>query len=537
MDTTTSTTRAGSELPPTSRWDLVVVGAGSAGAALAVRSAQRGSRVLLLEAGPDRRSADTPEAWRSPNPVVALLDPAAADGTMWAGLDATRTTAQRPAPYWRGRGTGGSSLVNGQIAIRPPLEDFADWAARGCTGWSPADVLPYFRRLEDDEAFGDEDHHGRGGPTPIHRTPPAEWGAVDTALSRSAQAAGFGWAPDVNAPGATGVSPYPINSRGGRRVSVNDAYLEPARDLPTLTVRGDALVDRVLFDGTRATGVRVVVDGRVVTASAGTVVLSAGVVHSPAILLRSGIGPADQLRALGLDVLCDLPVGRGMQDHPMATVSLPLAAGARVRSPHARHTNVCVRWTSGRDAPFNDLMFGSLNQDVLAMALTGSGASAGAYGVWLNKPWSRGDLVLTSTDPTVQPTVRLRMLSDERDLPRLRTGVRALVDLARRAETAAVLDAPLASRNAALLAALDDDDRLDDHLLATVGDAQHGTSTCRMGDPADPDSVVDPACRVLGTRGLRVVDASVFPSVTRANTNLTAIMTGELMADRLAAAR
>ena len=441
-----------------------------------------------------------------------------------------RTT---PGAYWRGRGTGGSSSINGQIAIRPPVEDFTDWAAAGCTSWSPADVLPYFARLEDDEVFGDEPHHGRGGPTPIHRNTQAEWGAVDTALSGAARAAGFGWAPDVNAPGATGVSPYPINCRNGRRVSVNDAYLEPVRSLPNLTVRGNALVDRVVFDGTRATGVRIVVDGSAVTEHADTVVLSAGVIHSPAILLRSGIGPAHQLTELGISVRADLPVGRGLQDHPTAILSLPLVADARVTSPDDRHTNVCVRWTSGADAPFNDLMFGSLNQNVLAMALADTGSSSGAYGVWLNKPYSRGELVLTSTDPETQPRVEERMLSDERDLPRLRAGVRALVELARRKETTAVLDRPLETENRALLAALDSDSRLDEHLVATVGDAQHATSTCRMGDADDHDSVVDPACRVLGVQGLRVVDASIFPSVTRANTNLATIMAAELMADRL----
>ena len=517
----------------TTGWDLIVVGAGSAGATLAARSAAQGKRVLLLEAGPDHRSAELPEAWRSPNPVVALLDPQTADGMLWPGLDASRTDDQQPVPYWRGRGTGGSSSINGQIAIRPPAEDFDDWAALGCVGWSAVDVLPYLARLEDDEVFGDEPYHGRGGPTPIHRTPQTAWGAVDTALSRSAQAAGFRWAPDVNAPGATGVSPYPISSRDGRRVTVNDAYLEPVRSLPNLTVCGNALVDRVVFDGTRAIGVRVVVDGRPVTEHADTVVLSAGVIHSPAILLRSGIGPADQLRGLGIEVLANLPVGRGLQDHPTAIVSLPLAAGARITSPHDRHTNVCVRWTSSPDAPVNDLMFGSLNQNVLAMALADTGASSGAYGVWLNRPYSRGELVLTSTDPTAQPRVEERMLSDDRDLPRLRAGVRALVELACRAETTAILDQPLETENAALLAAVDDDRRLDEHLFATVGDAQHATSTCRMGDLDNPHSVVGPDCRVLGVQGLRVVDASIFPSVTRANTNLATIMTAELMADRL----
>lgn len=514
-------------------WDVIVVGAGSAGAALAVRSAERGKRVLLLESGPDYRSAQMHEAWRSPNPAVALLDPTAAEGLVWTGLNSSRTERQQQAPYWRGRGVGGSSSVNGQIAIRPPMVDFEDWVALGGSGWAPDDVLPYFAKLEDDEDFGDEAYHGRGGPTPIYRAPRNRWGGVDTALADSALAAGFSWAPDVNAPSATGVSPYPINSRGGRRVSVNDAYLEGARELDTLSIRGDALVDRVVFDGDRATGVRFVADGAVVTEHADTVVLSAGVIHSPGILMRSGIGPAAHLRSLGVEVRQDLPVGRGMQDHPMALVSLPLTDESAVKTPNDRHTNVCVRWTSGTGAPANDLMFVSLNQNVLSMANASTGTASGAFGVWLNQNHSRGVLTLTSTDPADQPLVRQRMLSDERDLARLREGVRTLVDLARRPETAAITRDSLESANPDLFAALDDDGALDAHLMATVSDAQHGTSTCRMGSPDAADTVVDPACRVLGVDGLRVVDASIFPFVPRANTNLAAIMTGELMADRL----
>ncbi|KAA9159838.1 glucose-methanol-choline oxidoreductase [Amycolatopsis acidicola] len=503
-------------------WDLIVVGAGSSGAALATRSARLGKRVLLLEAGTDYRSAQMHEAWRSPNPIVALLDPTAVTGVVWEGVDSARTEKQRQAPYWRGKGPGGSSSINGQIAIRPPMADYEDWAI---PGWAPEDVLPYFAKLEDDEEFGDEPYHGRGGPTPIFRMPRENWGGVDKALASAALAAGYEWAPDVNAPDATGVSPYPINSRAGRRVSVNDAYLEPNRELSTLVIRGDALVDKVLFEGDRATGVSIVSGGAVTTEYADTVVLSAGVIHSPAILLRSGIGPAAELRVLGIDVRADLPVGRGMQDHGMALLSLPLTVAAAIKSPHDRHTNVCVRFSSG-EVP-GDLMFVSNNQNVLAMANADTGAGAGAYGVWLNHSHSRGELTLTSADPTAQPLVRERMLSDERDLARLRIGVRAMVELGRSAETAEFVDGSIERENEALFAVLDDDAKLDDYLLQTIVDAQHGTSTCRMGE------VVDPSCQVLGTEGLRVVDASIFPSVPRANTNLAAIMTGELMADRI----
>lgn len=513
-------------------WDIIVVGAGSAGAAFAVRSAQQGKRVLLLEAGRDYRSADMHEAWRSPNPAVPLMDPDATEGMVWTDLNATRTDAQPPAPYWRGKGVGGSSSINGQIAIRPPLDDFDEWANAGCDGWSAEEVLPYFSKLEDDAEFGGADYHGTTGPTPIFRTPRERWGAVDAALADSAQAAGHPWAPDVNAPQATGVSPYPINSRDSRRVSVNDAYLEGARELPNLTILGEAVVDRVLFEGTRAVGVSLISEDVAANRYADTIVLSAGVIHSPSILLRSGIGPRQQLESLGVDVLADLPVGQGLQDHAMATITLPLNASAGLSSPNDRHTNVCVRWSSDPEEGDNDLMFVSMNQSVISMATANTGAEFGAYGVWLNQTDSRGTVTLTSADPREQPVVAERMLSEVGDRARMRHGIRSLVGLLDQDATRSILGGSVHDCNAELFSVLDDDDALDAHLLATVADAQHGTSTCRMGSADDPTTVVDSDCRVHGFESLHVIDASIFPSVPRANTNLASIMVGELMADR-----
>lgn len=490
--------------------------------------------MLLLEAGPDYRSADMPEVWRSPNPIQALRHPEVAGELVWPDLLATRTEVQEAQLYWRGRGAGGSSAINGQIAIRPPREDYDDWAAAGCDGWSFDDVLPYLCRIETDLAFGEAPYHGSSGPIPVYRAPRASWGSVDEALARAALTEGFPWAEDLNAPGATGVSPYPINSRDFRRVSTNDAYLEPLRELENLSVLGDALVDRVIFDGRRAVGVEVIRDGARGSEYGEEIVLCAGVIHSPAILMRSGIGPAAALSGLDIDVFADLPVGEGMQDHPILAIGLPLRADTAIRTPDDRHTNCCVRYSSGDpDGAPNDMMMVAMNQSVLAMGRADTGSGAGSVGVWVNRAYSCGSLTLTSRDPHAQPLVREGMLADERDRRRLRDAVRMLAGLATGQAITGICAVSPEDANPELWKAIDDDDQLDAHLLAVAADTQHGTSTCRMGAIGDPATVVDPQCRVLGVDGLRVADASIFPFVPRSNTNLATIAIGEVLADRL----
>jgi choline dehydrogenase len=504
------------------RWNTVVVGGGSAGAVMAARLSDDPERtVLLLEAGPDWRSTECPPELRNPYNKFAWLVGSIPEDYQWSSQTAARTTTRGAEPYLRGRGLGGTSLINGCVALRPPMAEFEDWEKAGCRGWGPDSVLPYFIRAENDHDFPGAEYHGDSGPIAVRREPREGWGTADRLLCETALDAGHEWIDDANAPGGVGIGRIPSNIIGDARVTTNDGYLEPVRDRSNLRVQGNAFVDRVLVVDGRARGVRVRIGDSWTELAADEVVVCAGAMATPGILQRSGIGPAALLNELGIPIVRDLPVGKGFQDH--GSFALTATVFSAQPASNGIRGNVIIRFDSGHpDAGRGDLNISGLNA-------ARSGTTDVVFLLKLGQCFSRGEYRISAVDPLAVPVVQENLLGDRRDVERGRTLLRVGLELLERARRQGNADNIRGLDGTSLRSDLSDAE-LDPWAHRNVRDTAHASSGCAMGDPADRATVVDPECRVLGVEALRVADASVMPTVTRSNTNIPTIMIAEKVA-------
>lgn len=507
-------------------YDYVIVGAGSAGCVLAARlSEDPDISVCLVEAGP----ADDDENVHVPSAFGRLFR---------SRLDWDYDTHDEPylngrrVYLPRGRMLGGTSSMNAMVYIRGNPADYDGW---GQPGWSYAELLPYFLRSEDNER-GASAHHGVGGPLAVSdgrsRNPMTE------AFLVAAAEAGHPGNDDFNGPAQDGFGRYQVTCRNGRRCSSAAAFLRPALDRPNLHVRTSVLVDRVVFTGTRATGIEVISDGGRARLDADReVIVCAGAYNSPQLLMRSGVGPAALLSALGIDVVLDQPqVGANLQDHPTTNlvyahdepISL-LAAGASEsvrlyadsgRGPLASNGPEVGGFVRTRgDERVPDVQFHVAPMMFVDGGLAAPTEHALSFGPCVLAPASRGRVTIMSADPTVKPTIEHRYYAEPEDLAVAVRGVRIGLDIARRPALAKYTTRPLLVPDSDAVADLRTFVRRSTQTL------YHPSGTCAMG------AVVDAELRVDGVSGLRVVDASVMPTVVRGNTNAPTIAIAEKAAD------
>jgi choline dehydrogenase len=537
-----------------SGYDVIIVGAGSSGCALASKlSEDPDRRVLLLEAGPAYLSREE----FPPEILDASVMGAAMPGhpNNWAFVGALTPDLSYTVP--RGRILGGSSALNGTYFIRGTRSDFDYWASLGNDEWSYEKVLPFFKKLETDLDYPDPEFHGTSGPVPVKRPIGGRPHPITEAFNLACEELGFKAEEDKNVPGEAGYGPIPLNTVDGVRINAAFSYLLPNLSRPNLSIRGNSYVRRVLFSGNRATGVEVEADGRTEHIQGDEIVLSAGAVKSPHLLLLSGVGPADEIRAQGIAVVADLPgVGKSFVDHPDLSVGYRPTRHFNA-SPGQAIMETGLNFTADGSshagdleilaglAPFAQLMLGASGSRfsgvarVLKHPVATTKSMRGvslrrameqarhqwdlSFAVAVQQEDSRGDISLISADPHTRPRIEYNYLTEPSDLVRLRQVIRVAAEIlttrAFRSVCREITDPEPA--------VLSSDTTLDRWIRTHLATAIHMASSCHMGPESDGTAVVDQYLRVRGVQELRLVDTSVMPYVTSRGPNATAVMIGE----------
>jgi len=508
-------------------YDYVIVGAGSAGCVLAARlSEDPDVKVAVLEAGGEDSRPEIAMPIAFPMLLKSSVD-WDLFGEEEPGLGGRRLYLPR------GKVLGGSGSINAMIYVRGHRADYDGWAAGGATGWSYDEVLPYFKRSEDNER-GEDAYHGAGGPMRVSDSR-AMSPLIETMIEAS-MLAGLEHNPDFNGAVQEGVGRFQLTQRDGRRCSTAEAFLHPAAGRPNLDVITDAMALRILFDGSRAVGVEVARGGSVEEIRAEReVILSAGTYQSPVLLMLSGIGPAEDLEPYGIEVRENLPVGHNLQDHLMCqlnyetdepslfgtftpeNIELYEKEGRGPLTSNIPEAAAFFRTRPELEAP--DIEFHYAPSMFYDQGLTAPHGSGYCFGPVVVKPASRGWVKLRAPLPDSKPRVLCNFLTTEEDRQSVTAGVRRALEIAEQEPMKKVMRRPFSAP------AGDSDEEIMDWVRGAAQTVYHPTSTCAIG------AVVDPQLRVYGVDGLRVADASVMPTITRANTNAAAIMIGEKAAD------